>query len=241
MKLVIYLVAGLVLGLGGGTAYKALEVKGEVEARYQAVADSVRQAQADSLAAVAAAREAGEAGEEYAAGGDGHRETGAGHEAPEGSTMPAGDPAEVPVDVALSRDAGEPVPGAEPDSGSTGGENPGRDVASGDTAVADSLGGTPDSEAGADGADGAPGLGDDATGAAGSVVTDEGARRLARVFGAMRAADAARVLAELSDPEVEAILIKLGDRQAGQILSTFPADRAAELSRRVLGRNGGDR
>lgn len=73
---------------------------------------------------------------------------------------------------------------------------------------------------------------------AGSAVTapdPEASRKLARIFGAMRPGDAAAVLTEMTNAEVEAILLTLSERQAAAILGNFEPDRAAGLSRAVLG------
>ena len=59
MKTVIFVVVGLLVGLGGGTAYKALQVKGESQQAMQARADSL-------VAAEAAAAEDGHGGEDGA-------------------------------------------------------------------------------------------------------------------------------------------------------------------------------
>lgn len=59
--------------------------------------------------------------------------------------------------------------------------------------------------------------------------------RLARIFSAMRADDAAAILAQLDDEAVQSILFHLGARQAGAILGNFEPERAARLSRTVLG------
>lgn len=59
-------------------------------------------------------------------------------------------------------------------------------------------------------------------------------RQLGKIFSAMRPGDAARVMGYLSDDEVEAILRQVGVRQAASLLSAFPQERAAALSRRLL-------
>lgn len=219
MKVVIFAAAGLVAGLGGGTAWRALQVKTEVEARYIAAADSAAAALADSLAAAHAASAPDEGGAHD--GGVHESAADPGHESGTEGAHDA-DPGQVEVAGGASGEAGagdeEAAVGeaqAEEEEGAGGGPD-----ATGEEEAA-----APESQAS---------QADD-----GPAGTEEGARRLARVFSAMRPNDAARVLAELSDPEVEAILLRLGDRQAGQILSTFPAERAAVLSRRVLGREGG--
>lgn len=62
----------------------------------------------------------------------------------------------------------------------------------------------------------------------------DGSERLARIFGAMKPADAARVLEKLSDTEVRAVLRHVPDRKAAAILGNFDASRAASLSRSVI-------
>lgn len=62
-----------------------------------------------------------------------------------------------------------------------------------------------------------------------------GSERLARIFGAMKPADAARVLEKLDDVEVRMILQHLADRKAAAIIGHFDAARAASLSRSVMG------
>ncbi len=61
-----------------------------------------------------------------------------------------------------------------------------------------------------------------------------GSRKLARIFGAMKATDAAAVLEMLSDEEIQQIILNLKERPAAQILGNFEPDRAARLSRRVM-------
>ncbi len=63
----------------------------------------------------------------------------------------------------------------------------------------------------------------------------QGAMQLARMFSSMKAVDAAAVLQELTDAEVDAILRHMQSRLAGQILGEFEPARAALLSRTVLG------
>lgn len=70
-------------------------------------------------------------------------------------------------------------------------------------------------------------------------LAEEGARKLSKIFGAMQTQDAAAVLQEMEDEEIEMILKHMSDRLAGQILGVFEPARAAALSRVVLGtRNG---
>ena len=58
--------------------------------------------------------------------------------------------------------------------------------------------------------------------------------RLARLFAAMSAKDAARVLLALDQADAQLVLSAIDNRHAAEILSNFPPDRAAEMSRLVL-------
>ncbi len=68
---------------------------------------------------------------------------------------------------------------------------------------------------------------------------EEGATKLAKIFSAMQAEDAADVLQEMRDDEIEFILQHMSERQAAQILGLFEPARAAALSSVVLGNPGG--
>lgn len=69
----------------------------------------------------------------------------------------------------------------------------------------------------------------------------DGSARLAKIFSAMEAKDAAAVLAKLEDEEVRAILAHMSDRKAAEVLGEFPPERAAALSRSLLAaRSGGE-
>ena len=59
-------------------------------------------------------------------------------------------------------------------------------------------------------------------------------KQVARVLSAMKAVEAAKVLAYLSDEEVEGLLRAVGPRQAADFLTNIPKERAAGLSRRLL-------
>ncbi|HUX32322.1 MAG TPA: hypothetical protein VMV51_00510 [Gemmatimonadaceae bacterium] len=58
--------------------------------------------------------------------------------------------------------------------------------------------------------------------------------RLARLFAAMSAKDAARVLLALDQADAQLVLSAIDNRHAAEILSNFPPDRAAEMSKLVL-------
>jgi hypothetical protein len=59
-------------------------------------------------------------------------------------------------------------------------------------------------------------------------------RQLARIFSNMKTTDAVKVMAYMSDDEVQGVLEELGVRQAAGLLAAFPKERAAALSRRLL-------
>ncbi len=63
-------------------------------------------------------------------------------------------------------------------------------------------------------------------------------KQVARVLSAMKPVEAAKVLAYLSDDEVEGLLRAVGPRQAADFLTNMPKERAADLSRRLLAPKG---
>lgn len=65
-------------------------------------------------------------------------------------------------------------------------------------------------------------------------IDPEASSAMARIFAAMRPADAAAVLQGMENLEVRAILLSMGNRQAAQILGGFEADRAAALAQLIL-------
>ena len=58
--------------------------------------------------------------------------------------------------------------------------------------------------------------------------------RISKIFAAMSAKDASRVLEQLDDSDVQTVLTGLNDKQAAAILSGFPPARAAAISRAAL-------
>ncbi len=74
-----------------------------------------------------------------------------------------------------------------------------------------------------------------ATGATTDLIAKAGAyKQVARVLSAMKPPEAAKVIAFLSDDEVEGLLRSVGPRQAADFLTNIPKERAALLSRRLL-------
>jgi hypothetical protein len=228
MKTMIFPVAGLLVGLLGGTVYGGLKEKNVILAEKAA-----QEAQAD---------------EEYGAAEDSHAEdTPAGHEEDQGSShagdQPPGggdeesvlaeDHTDVPDDAVSREDEISPM-----------GELPSREV------PGDPTGTTPgEAEATFAGDSAGAALQPDTTTAIASPQESEGTgflseesggpERMAKIFGAMKAPDAAKVLQNLDDLEVRAILSFLSNRKAAEILGNFEPERAAALSRLVLGSSGG--
>jgi len=63
-------------------------------------------------------------------------------------------------------------------------------------------------------------------------------RRLAKVFTAMDAKQAAKVLEHMDDHDVQVILGYVGPRQAASIMNALPAQRVAALSKLAMGGSG---
>jgi hypothetical protein len=61
-----------------------------------------------------------------------------------------------------------------------------------------------------------------------------GSDKLGKIFAAMPAKDAARVLEQLADAEVHDILKSLSDKQAAGIMQFLPSQRAASISKLAL-------
>jgi flagellar motility protein MotE (MotC chaperone) len=64
-------------------------------------------------------------------------------------------------------------------------------------------------------------------------------RAIAKILAAMKPADAAKILAHLSDDQVEGILRASGVRQAGILLAQLTPERGAAMSRRLIIRREG--
>ncbi len=58
--------------------------------------------------------------------------------------------------------------------------------------------------------------------------------RVGKILVNMKPAEAAAILSHLSDTQVEGVLRSLGPRQAATMLASMPAERAAQLSKRLL-------
>jgi hypothetical protein len=217
MKIALVAVVGLVVGVGAGTAVGALKVKGQImEERAQAAADSVA---------------AGHDAPAVSYGSDGAVSVVLPPD-PDSASVPGDSVAHDSVSMVENDPTTEPehaAPAEAPDEAA-----PGQEVVAavpGDSAAT---------------AVGVPATGEGGTPTSASVpkraavpLNPEGAKKLAKIFGAMKAVDAAAVLAEMTDEEVQAVLGQMNDRIAAPILVNFPADRAAKLGREVLRGRGG--
>lgn len=219
MKIAVAAVAALAAGVLGGTVVGAVRAKADV---LEAVADSL-----------AAASPADDHAPAWASVDD--------------EPVVEADPAEV---SASEVDTAEAAP---PDSGTSEDESHEADASQADSARGDGPV-EPDSEGGGEpggldvsadpGSSEAAGtetaaLQPSRSAADSAAAREEGARKLSKIFGAMKAADAAAVLSELTDGEIEVILRYMSERLAAPILEAFDPARAAALSRIVL-RSGGD-
>jgi MgtE intracellular N domain len=214
MKIVIIVVGSFVMGLGGGALVGGTKIKNRLLEEHE-------QVRADSLAALEEAEES-----EDGAGRDG------GVQVPLVGDSAVGDEGE----EAAPR---VPATGTET-SDSAAAEAEGADVSAAeegsaaDSAASPRVGamGTGSEEiAPPDDPETRPSISDGAR----AMLESEGAKKLAKIFGAMKPKDAAAVLQQMEDEEVEAILHNMSDRLAAKVLEAFDPARAAELSRVVLG------
>lgn len=219
-RIVIIGAASLVVGLGAGTGVGVSRGR----ARVRAMADSVRNAAEE---AAAAARDSL------------HRAAIALDPLPDSAGHPRADTAVVRQPATGSADRTAPAAGTASPAGaaSTGGTAPAgataparKGMAPGDSAAAKRAG-----EQSA--ARQAVRAGIVTAGVPGSAPTSVDTARvgqLARLFGAMSARDAAKVLVGLDQSDAHLVLSAMDNRRAAEILANFPPERATELSRLIL-------
>lgn len=70
-----------------------------------------------------------------------------------------------------------------------------------------------------------------------SAASDEAAASLAKVYGAMKPADAAPILDQLDEATALRILTRMKEKQVGEILPLMKRDRAIVLTRSLAGRS----
>jgi hypothetical protein len=76
--------------------------------------------------------------------------------------------------------------------------------------------------------------------AANAARTDSTQKVLAKVFASMQAPNAAHILQQMDDSDVQLILASLSPKQQAAILGQFPAQRAATIARATLRGEGSD-
>ena len=234
MKLAMIGLVALIVGVLGGALFSGNKMKGAIlEERAEAATDSLQ-----ALVRAEATRVSPDGGASRAPGEATPRESGTTDVRREGPTSPSGGSSGAGDRPAVTTTTFEPSNAAL--SGLRGGPD--------DTDPPDVVGGVVEVEAlgvepeasdpvrsvAPDGSDNVRPEGMAAAPAADSVAI-QGAMQLARMFSSMKPVDAAAVLQELTDNEVDAILRHMQGRLAGQILGEFEPARAALLSRTVLG------
>lgn len=205
MKMPQLAVGGLVVGLVGGALISGLGAKAQI-------VEERAQAKADSLAALDHAEAATEGHESVTV------------ELPEDPPAvvdpPAeGEPPAHPEDTTTGTPPTETMEAVDSTAGPAEGEDP---VG---TPTAPFNPGDPGLAGAMPPAEGTPPV---------DVLNDEGSRKLAKIFAAMDAEDAAAVLVEMTDEEVTAILVRMSDRKAAPVIASFPPERAALLTQNVL-------
>lgn len=212
MKLVIFAILGLLIGVGGGAAMSVMKAKKAFAAydakRAKVVADSI------------------ELGIRHTATDSGHVTADSTHATPDSAHAPV-----VASTGAPAADHGAPAPATKPadahaaPAAEAKHETPapaGRQRA---TATVEAHGGTTPR--------GKPSVPRPVP-TLPAPVAAPGSDKMGKIFGAMPAKDAAKVLEQLSDSEVHDILRALTDKQAAGILQFLPPARAASISKLAL-------
>ena len=221
IKVILFAVIGLVIGLGGGSAFSVMKAKkayaADVAHKAQIVADSLAKAEEEGGKHVA--KKEGEsdstahdstATDSAVAEGEGSKPA-AGHETPA-------------KEVASSHAAKEPAPSpeAEPAPAPKAPKSYSRAVK-----TVEANGVPRDKPLAAT----RPSLPPKPLAAA---PVPPGAAKLAKIFAAMPAKDAAKVLEQLDDSEVQSVISTLSEKQAAAVIQNFPPDRAAKITKAVL-------
>lgn len=213
IKIILFAVIGLLVGLGGGSAVSVMKAKkayaADVARKAQVVADSLAKAEEEGGKHVAA--------KEGAADSTAHDSTATDSAAAEGEgAKPA-------TDVA-SHDAPPAAHGPEPKAAPT--PKPPK-VYSRAVQTVEANGSRPEGTR----ATGRPSLPPKPLPA---LPVQPGATKVAKIFAAMPPKDAAKVLEQLDDAEVQSVISSVSEKQAAAILQNFPPARAAAISKAVL-------
>lgn len=220
MKIVLFGAVGLVVGLVAGTGIGAVKEKGVLTEELLARKDSIAAAAAHADTSSVALGEIQPAS----------------HTAEVAEAQPDAEGEAIPVQVDAAEhaedEAEHPVQSADDDSEavSDAGEVPEQGAAAGEV---DSAGTDPGATSFSP-VGGAPAQLGPGPSPADSIL-NQGPERLAKIFGAMKPKEAAAVLEQLNNAEVQSILQHISDRKAAAIISNFEPERAATLSRVVMG------
>jgi hypothetical protein len=217
MKLIVLAVIGLLVGMGGGSAVAVMNAKkafaADVAHKASLVADSLAQAEEQGAKHVASAGHGADStAEAPSAAGDSAAAEG---QAAEGASSGHGTaPSKEPAHEAAPAPAAAKPPKTYNRAVQTVESN-----------------GTPGT---------VPGTATRPTPPARPLVTSArptpapGVEKVAKIFAAMPAKDAAMVLEQLDDVEVQSVISTLSEKQAAAILRNFPPARAATISKAVL-------
>ncbi len=218
MKLIVLAVIGLVVGLGGGSAVSVMNAKkayaADVARKAALVADSLAKAEEEGAKHVAST---GHGADSTAEGVPADSSSAAEHGAPEhgGAEKPSSHGAAPAVETAHA-----PAPSAT--------KTPKTYNRAVQTVESNGSPGT------------VPGSTSRPTPPPRPIVTSAaktpppGVSKVAKIFAAMPAKDAAMVLEQLEDTEVQSVISTLSEKQAAAILRNFPPARAATISKAVL-------
>lgn len=217
MKLIVLAVIGLLVGMGGGSAVSVMNAKkayaADVARKAALVADSLAKAEEEGAKHVASAgHEADSTAEGAPADSAAPAEHGAAEKPSGHGAAPAGETAHAPAP------APAPAPAKTPKTYNRAVE----------TVESNGSPGT------------IPGTSTRPTPPPRPIVTSAaktpppGVSKVAKIFAAMPAKDAAMVLEQLEDTEVQSVISTLSEKQAAAILRNFPPARAATISKAVL-------
>ena len=234
MKLVIFALLGLCVGIGGGSAFTVMKAKtlfaADVARKAKTVADSLEKAQEQGSKHVASAVAPDSVG--TAADSSGTHEGGASA----GNHLEASAPEHVSGKPEAAT-SGSQATKSTPDESSHG------SAATVPTKPITKPGKTFDRALATIESNGTPTV----TGSTlrprppalpakpmAIIPPSPGVTKVAKIFAAMPAKDAAKVLEQLDDHEVQSVLGGLNDKQAAAILQNFPTARAAAISKAAL-------
>lgn len=220
IKVILFAVIGLVIGLGGGSAFSVMQAKkayaADVARKAKVVADSLAKAEEEGSKHVAR--------KEGASDSTAHDSTASDSAVAEGETGKAAGGHEAPAKaVASSKDGKEPAAAGE---GATSAAKPPKPYSRAIQTV--EANGVPRDK---------PIVATRPSLPPKPIATEPappGAAKLAKIFAAMPAKDAAKVLEQLEDTEVQSVISTLSEKQAAAVIQNFPPERAAKITKAVL-------